>query len=223
MTFLNSMTTKFDRKIIFVDLGLIEYADALELQRETLKKRLEGSVPDTVYFCEHPKVFTVGSERDDANVLFPREHLESLGYEFFETDRGGAITLHEPGQMVVYPILALENYRKDLHWYLRSLEQTVIKVLARVGIFGNRDEAGTGVWSQMNKICAIGVKCSRWITMHGIALNVTNSMEGFNLIVPCGIQGRGVTSVQKLAPGRADVESIKELFREEFTRVFLSS
>lgn len=177
-------------------LGRVRYQDAWQLQRQVFDEVLRGERPNTILFCEHPDVLTIGKNaRDDRNLLAPRETLRQRGYQVFDVDRGGDVTYHGPGQLVGYPIVRLGDFREDLGWYMRSLEEVIIKTIGDFGIAGGRIEKLTGVWCNSRKICAIGVRASRWTTMHGFALNVTTDLERFGAIIPCGIADHAVTSM----------------------------
>ena len=182
----------------------------------------------TNYFllCEHPPVYTLGKSGKKENVLMSDEELLQNNISFFNTNRGGDITFHGLQQIVCYPILDLENYYTDIGRYLRNLEETVILTLAEYGIKGSRSKGETGVWiapdiaGQERKICAIGVRCSRWITMHGFALNVNTNLTYFNNIIPCGIQNKQVTSMQKELGFFVDFNEVKEKLKKNFEKVF---
>ena len=177
-------------------LGRIDYADAWELQRAVFDEVLRGARDNTFLLCEHPDVITLGrNARNDANLLLSRELLEANGYQVFDVDRGGDVTYHGPGQLVGYPIVRLADFREDLGWYMRTIEEMIIRGIARYGLSGGRRQGMSGVWCDDRKICAIGVRASRWVTMHGFALNVSTNLERFSAIVPCGIAEYGVTSI----------------------------
>ena len=177
-------------------------------------------------FVEHPPVFTLGKSGNIGNVLLSEERLKSRGIEFYKTNRGGDITFHGPQQIVGYPILDLEKFDTDIGHYLRNLEEVIILTLAGYGIRGGRSKGETGVWidpeirGKERKICAIGVRCSRWITMHGFAFNVNTDLSYFNHIIPCGIQNKQVTSLQKELGKEADFEEAKEKLKGNFEKVF---
>lgn len=178
-------------------LGRVPYAEAWEMQRALFERVVAGSAPNTFLLCEHPDVLTLGrNARDDRNLLRSREELVEMGYEVFDVDRGGDVTYHGPGQLVGYPIVRLADFREDLGWYMRSLEELIIRAIASYGIEAGRKPGMTGVWTAERKICAIGVRASRWVTMHGFALNVTTDLERFSAIVPCGIAEYQVTSIE---------------------------
>ncbi len=200
--------------------GLVPYAKAWELQKELVRLRKGGGIPDTLVLLEHPPVYTVGrAARDASNLGAGEEYLRSLGAEVFWSDRGGDATFHGPGQLVGYPILRLRD--RDTHGYLRRLERVLIRALADYGLEGRHHPEYTGVWVGGKKIAAIGVKFSSgWITSHGFALNVSTDLSWFDRIIPCGIQGYGVTSLERDLGHKvpmADVErKIVERFRETF-------
>lgn len=228
------------RQIYFKDLGVVEYGKAWGQQEELLKeglaiksRRVTGGeeVKDAVinnhlWLCEHPHVYTLGKSGHIENLLVNDNRLQELGATFFKTNRGGDITYHGPGQIVGYPILDLEQFFTDLGRYMRSLEEVIIKTIARYGIEAGRLPGSTGVWldadnpAKARKICAMGVRCSRWMTMHGFALNVNTDMRFFDYIVPCGIGDKAVTSMQKELGRAVDEQEVKEIIKEEFAKVF---
>jgi lipoate-protein ligase B len=177
-------------------IGRVSYADAWDLQRRIFDEVLKGERDNTFLLCEHPDVITLGrNARTDANLLHSRELLNANGYEVFDVDRGGDVTYHGPGQLVGYPIIRLADFREDLGWYMRSIEELIIQAIAGYGLEGDRRKGMSGVWCGSRKVCAIGVRASRWVTMHGFALNVTTDLARFQAIVPCGIADYGVTSI----------------------------
>jgi lipoyl(octanoyl) transferase len=190
---------------------MMPYAEALALQRQLVEERRANAIPDVLLLVEHPPVLTLGVRGDGgrSHILATPAALTSRGIEVFETGRGGDITYHGPGQIVGYPILDLRPDRCDVHRYVRDLEEVVIRVAADFGVEARRIEGLTGVWAGEEKLAAIGVRISRWITSHGFALNHTTNLSHFDLIVPCGIADRGVTSLAQLgcAAGRLEVES----------------
>ena len=185
------------RKCEYRDLGRLGYAEAFAVQQSLVEQRKRGEIPDQLLIVEHPHVVTMGRNGHIANVLAPPEVLERSGIAFHETDRGGDVTYHGPGQLVGYPILDLKTWRRDVIAYVRALEQAIIDALADFGIEGGRDEKATGVWVAGKKICAIGIHISRWVTSHGFALNVDTDLSYFQYIVPCGLP-RPVTSMRQL-------------------------
>jgi lipoyl(octanoyl) transferase len=184
----------------------------------------------TSYFllCEHPPVYTLGKSGDIGNVLISEEAMKAKGIEFFKTNRGGDITFHGTEQIVGYPILDLEKLYTDIGRYLRELEEVIILTLAEYGIIGERSKGETGVWIDANipgkerKICAMGVRCSRWITMHGFALNVNTDLSYFDNIIPCGIANKQVTSIEKELQHKVDMQEVKEKLKRNFENVFVS-
>ena len=188
-----------DRALSVLHLGEVGYPEALELQARLVGCRRRGEVPDTLLLLQHPHVVTIGSAGGDRHLLLPRRELAERGIGLFETGRGGDGTDHGPGQVGGYPILDLKPDRRDLHAYLRSLEAVLIDALATFGITADRDETATGVWVESAKVAAIGIRVSSgWITSHGFALNVATDLSYFGAIVPCGLQGRPVTSVERI-------------------------
>jgi lipoate-protein ligase B len=187
------------RELWVVDLGLKPYAEALELQRAVAHGRISGEIEqDVLLLVEHPPVVTLGrSARDPGTLIATPELLASRGVELFEVDRGGDVTFHGPGQLVGYPIVNLNRHKPDLHWYLRQVEEVLIRALREFGISAGRNPGLTGVWTDGRKIASIGVHARQWVTWHGFALNVTNDLSYFDLIVPCGIQGVTMTSVEQ--------------------------
>ncbi len=224
-------------QVLFRDLGLMEYGEAWQLQESLLlentavksasaKGELAGETQHHLLFCEHPPVFTLGKSGKPEHILVSQEELAKRNIAFYPTNRGGDITFHGPEQVVGYPILDLERFFTDIGKYLRLLEEVVILTLADYGLKGDRSVGETGVWLnpesklRARKICAMGVRCSRWVTMHGFALNVNTDMDYFNLIIPCGIQGKQVTSLQKELGHEVPMEEVKEKLKFHFERVF---
>jgi lipoate-protein ligase B len=180
------------------DLGTIPYGEALELQRSIAADRISGKIPeDVLLLMEHPPVVTLGRSSKDANLTASPELLRTRGVELFEVERGGDVTFHGPGQLVGYPIIDLKRHKQDLHWYLRTVEQTLIDALEALGIAAGRNAGYTGVWTGGRKIASIGVHARDWVTWHGFALNVTTDLSYFDLIVPCGIQDVTMTSIER--------------------------
>jgi lipoyl(octanoyl) transferase len=177
-------------------LGLLEYGKALEYQRAVARARIAGEIPeDVLLLVEHPPVVTLGRSAKERHLLASPELLAARGVELFEVERGGDVTFHGPGQLVGYPIIDLKRHRRDLHWYLRQVEEALIRAIGAFGIAGERHAGYTGVWTQNRKIASIGVHARDWVTWHGFALNVTTDLEYFDLIVPCGIPAVTMTSV----------------------------
>ena len=203
------------------DLGRCEYLASLELQRKLVQKRKSNEVPDCLLLVEHPHTITLGRGGKAEHLLAAASELESKSVTYCETDRGGDITYHGPGQMIAYPILDLKGLRRDIDWYLRSLEECIIETLLDLGIQSKRVAGATGVWVDGEKIAAIGVRTSQWVTSHGIALNVNTDLDYFDLIVPCGLRSRGVTSLSKLLGSRAPgLREVKSRFILHFGRIF---
>ncbi len=231
--------------ISFQDLGNIPYDEAWAYQDVLMQANLKAKsnwyntqdterptdtgTSDHLLFCEHPHVYTLGKSGHMENLLVNDTRLKELGVTFFKTNRGGDITYHGPGQIVGYPILDLEHFETDLGKYMRNLEEVMIRLLAHYGIVSGRLPGSTGVWldaetkGRARKICAMGVKCSRWITMHGFALNVNTDLKYFDYIVPCGITDKSVTSMQKELGHIVDIEEVKEILKTEFANVFKAS
>jgi len=248
------------QRIIFEDLGIINYKEAWDYQEELVKKNLEiksearkainneelrtgngqltkanfststfnkkTATTNYLLFCEHPPVYTLGKSGHMENVLLTENEMEEKEIEFFKTNRGGDITFHGLQQIVGYPILDLENFFTDIGKYMRSLEEVIILTIAEYGIKGERSKGETGVWIQPGvlgkerKICAMGIRCSRWITMHGFALNVNTDLSYFDNIIPCGIVNKQVTSIEKELGFKVDFEEAKEKVKRNFEKVF---
>lgn len=215
------------------DLGVIPYKKAWDLQEELLRRGIDkkihskdnAAIENYVLICRHPHVYTLGKHGHSENLLYNRKELEDNGIEFYITNRGGDITYHGPGQLVVYPILDLEQFGSSIHSYLRNLEEVVIRTLSEYGIHGERVKGATGVWLDSNtprarKICAIGVRCSRWISIHGLALNVNTDLSYFSHIVPCGISDKGVTSMNSEIGKQVNESRLSEVFTRKFEEVF---
>ncbi len=227
------------RKVIFNDLGTKDYAEAWDYQKQLLAqvqeiKRFNRELPaceqtvnyNYLLFCEHPHVYTLGKSGSDSNLLVDEQLLTQKGATFFRIDRGGDITYHGPGQVVGYPIFDLEAFSMGAREYIASLEQVVINTLAAYGIPGERLDGATGVWldagvpRRTRKICAIGVKVSRHVTMHGFAFNVNTDLHYYDLINPCGFTDKGVTSMQQELGSPVDIGEVKDRLTKEFARVF---
>lgn len=196
------------------------YLDAWRLQHRLLAARQQGIVPDTMALLEHPHVYTLGRKAVPEHLLFSPEELAARGVETHWVDRGGDITYHGPGQLVGYPIFDLEGHRKDVHWYLRSVEEALIRALAEFGLEAGRVTGRTGVWVGDEKVAAIGVGVRRWVTWHGFALNVSTDLDAFSLIVPCGIRDKGVTSLQRLLGRAVDPDEARTAVLRGFAEVF---
>jgi lipoyl(octanoyl) transferase len=207
-----------------LQLGSVPYAEAWDLQRQIFDSVVTGEEEDTLILLEHPHVYTQGRVTVKENLLFTPEQLSAVGAETFEIDRGGDVTYHGPGQLVGYPILNLSHFKEDLGWYLRAIEESIIHLLATYDISGFRIAGRTGVWvgstGNEEKICAIGIRASRWCTMHGFALNVSTDLSYFNLIVPCGIGDRTVTSIERMLGRPVRMEEVQERYARSFEEVF---
>jgi lipoyl(octanoyl) transferase len=201
-------------------LGRVPYAAALDLQRERIAQRKAGEIPDTLLLLEHPHVYTLGRNARKENLLISRQRLAALGAEVFETDRGGDVTYHGPGQLVGYPILDLTQHRRDLAWYMRSLEEVFIRVAADFCVNAGRLVKCPGVWVGDAKLVAMGVHVSRWVTSHGFAFNVSTDLSYFDHVVPCGIRDKQVTSLEKLLGRRVEMAEAIEGVVERFGTVF---
>ncbi len=202
-----------------IKLGVVDYGEAYNLQKQLLEEHIQGKGRDSLLLLQHNPVITIGRSGSRDNILIPESALTAAGIETCEIDRGGDVTYHGPGQLTGYPIINLRHFRKDVHWYLRQLEETIIKVLAEYSITGERMEGYTGVWVGNEKVAAIGVGIRRWITYHGFAFNVYPDMSHFQMIRPCGITDKGVTSLEKLLGFRADMDGVVERTASAFAEV----
>ena len=200
--------------------GVLDYAEGLRLQRERVAARKAGVIPDTLLLLEHPHVYTLGRNAKKENLLLSAEQLASRGAQVFEIDRGGDVTYHGPGQLVGYPILDLGQHRRDIAWYMRSLEEVLIAVARDYGIEAGRLAGAPGVWVGNDKLAAMGVHISRWVTSHGFAFNVNTDLHYFDWIVPCGLRDKGVTSLQKLLGRRLEMDEVADKVVLHFGRVF---
>lgn len=226
------------KKVVFQDLGLIDYQQAWDYQTKLfdgiIKQKMENrnALPDQqqvttshLLFCEHPHVYTLGKSGSEDHLLLNEELLKAKGAKFYKINRGGDITYHGPGQIVGYPIFDLDHFFTDIHKYLRYLEEAIILTLAHYGLTAGRYEGYTGVWldadnAKARKICAMGVKCSRWVTMHGFAFNVNADLDYFNNIVPCGITDKAVTSLDKELGRTMDFYEVQEVVKQKLQEVF---
>ena len=233
------MNYKKNNRVFFQNLGLIDYKKAWDYQEEIFNRiiheKLENrdksfedttETPNYLLFCQHPHVYTLGKSGDSGNLLINETELIKRGASFYNINRGGDITYHGPGQIVGYPIIDLDNFTTDIHLYLRSLEEAVILTMAEYGIQGGRIPGLTGVWLdeedkvKARKICALGVKASRWVTMHGFAFNVNTDLEYFNYIVPCGIHDKAVTSLSKELQQKIDIAEVEHRLKRNIGKVF---
>jgi lipoyl(octanoyl) transferase len=202
--------------LLVSDIGRTRYKDAWKLQQELWTLRHAGAIQDILLLTEHEHVYTLGKSTDDNHLLASEEELKISGIDVFHIDRGGDITYHGPGQIVGYPIIDLNNYFLDIHRYMRCLEEVIIRALSTFGIIAEREKDLTGVWVNGEKIAAIGVKVSRWVTMHGFALNVNTDLSRFDRIIPCGIFHKGVTSMQRMFGQEVSIESVQKAIVESF-------
>ena len=223
-------------KVVFQNLGLIDYKEAwdyqekrfnkiLEVKKNNRKENRQDPTLSYLLFCEHPHVYTLGKSGDENNLLVNEGYLKSRGATFYKINRGGDITYHGPGQIVGYPILDLDNFFTDIHMYLRYLEEAVILTLADYGIESTRSDGETGVWldvggEKARKICALGVRSSRWVTMHGFAFNVNCDLSYFGNIIPCGIIDKSVTSMQKELSKEVDMQEVQHKLKGHLKKLF---
>ena len=232
------MNSKINKQTQFIHLGIIDYQLAWDLQENVFKKTVDLKIsnrkvddksqeltPNYLMFCQHPHVYTLGKSGDHNNLLLNDDQLKEKGASYYKINRGGDITYHGPGQIVGYPILDLDHYFTDIHKYLRYLEEVVIKTLAEYGLTAGRSDGETGVWLDAGtplarKICAMGVKASRWTTMHGFALNINTSLKHFGLIVPCGISDKPVTSLHLELGREVNLEEVKDHLKKHFVDQF---
>ena len=211
------------RELLVCKAGLLPYAEALGLQRAAAQARIDGGAldQDLLLLVEHPPVVTLGRSSKDAHLLTSPELLRARGVELFEVERGGDVTFHGPGQLVGYPIMDLKRHRRDLHWYLRQVEELLIRALAGFGISGERRQGFTGVWIEDRKIASIGVHARDWVTWHGFALNVTTDLRYFDLIVPCGIPAVRMTSLAgELSPREVPMTEVAAAVAHSAADVF---
>ena len=229
--------TKMNNKVTRRDLGLIAYKKAWDYQENLFDEVVEAKqrnrkneqkepTPNYLLFCEHPHVYTIGKSGKESNLLINETFLESKGAELFRINRGGDITYHGPGQIVGYPILDLDNFGVSIKSYIDKLEDVIIRSLKQFDIYATRSEGATGVWLDSNdpaksrKICAIGVRTSHWVSMHGFALNVNTDLNYFDYIVPCGIVGKAVTSMEKELGHTIDLKEVQNILTGQFNEVF---
>ncbi len=222
------------QKALLQDIGLRHYKEAWDYQETLLQQGFQikkNANPDSIptnylVFTEHYPVYTLGKNGKESNVLINEEERQKNGIEYFQINRGGDITFHGPGQLVGYPIFDLDQFKPDLGWYLRSLEEVIILTLAEYGLQGERSNGETGVWIEPSnkgherKICAMGIRCSRWITMHGFAFNINNDLSFFDFIIPCGIQHKKITSLKKELGYVVPMLEVKEKVKKNFEKVF---
>ncbi len=209
-----------NRLLTYCDLGLIDYKEAWDLQKLTFELRVQKKIPDIIFLLEHPHTYTLGKVADEKNLVGSKKYLDEKNISVYNIDRGGDITYHGPGQIVGYPIIDLNDWKNDTHKYLRALEEGIIRTCSYYGISGIRDPKYTGVWIEDRKIAAIGVKISRWITMHGFAFNVNTDLSLFTGIIPCGIVDKEVTSLKKELSRIISISEVKEILLRNFVEVF---
>lgn len=229
---INDYLVQMHNRVDLFDIGRIPYRQAWTLQRNVQKQlidqklavrnqpELEKKIPDSFIFVEHPHVYTLGKSGNAAHLLKGIAELKQINAEFIENDRGGDITYHGPGQIVGYPILDLDRHFTDVHKYLRYLEEVIIKTCGDYGIDAGRIEGLTGVWVGNEKICAMGIRCSRWVTMHGFAFNVNTDLSYFDHIVPCGISDKKVTGLSRILDRQVDIEEVKHRVAVNFADQF---
>ncbi len=208
------------RKFDYCDLGFIDYKEAWDLQKYIFSKRVHNEVNDTFFLLEHPHTYTLGKVAEKENLLTNDEQLNELGIKVYEIDRGGDITYHGPGQIVGYPIINLSDWKEDTHEYLRGLEEVIMNVCDDYGLKTERNPKYTGVWIANRKIAAIGIKVSRWVTMHGFAFNVNTDLNYFGGIIPCGIRDKDVTSLKRELGNDIDINEVKLKLVNEFKNFF---
>ncbi len=208
------------RKVILLDLGQKDYGEVWDIQKDLVEEVISGASQDTLILVEHTPVVTLGRQGSQGDVLVSSEDLSRRGIALFEVDRGGRATFHGPGQLVAYPILKLSGQDRDIHRYLRNLEEVIIRLLARLGVRGERGEGQAGVWIDGQKVASIGIGVKKWVTYHGLALNVDIDLDYFTLIDPCGLDGRKVTSVAKVLSSEARMKEVKKSLLGSFSEVF---
>ena len=224
------------QKVKLIELGLKPYKEAWDYQNELFQQiidlkltnrnnKTKNPTPNYYIFTEHPHVYTLGKSGDLNNLLLNKKQLEEKAITFFKSNRGGDITYHGPGQIVGYPILDLDNFETDIHKFMRNLEEVIILTIAEYGLKGERSEGETGVWLDVGtpfarKICALGVRTSRWVTMHGFALNISTNLGYFDHIIPCGIRGKAVTSLEIELNKKVKINEVKNKIKTHFSSVF---
>jgi lipoyl(octanoyl) transferase len=209
-----------NKKLIYSDLGFVNYKEAWDLQKETFTRRVNAETEDVLFLLEHPNTYTLGKTADRKNLKGSEDYLKNNQISVYDIDRGGDITYHGPGQIVGYPIIDLNYWQKDTHKYLRALEELIIKTCAEYSLTCERNPEHTGVWINDAKIAAIGIKVSRWVTMHGFAFNINTDLNLFNGIIPCGIQDKFVTSLKKELNREVDISEVKERILKNFKEIF---
>ncbi len=208
------------KKLTYCDLGTIDYKEAWELQRYIFDQRYKNEIDDTLLLLEHPQTYTLGKTADRQNLVGNEEYIRKNNISVYDIDRGGDITYHGPGQIVGYPIFNLNDWKKDTHKYLRALEEILIQTCADYGLTAEKNTKYTGVWIEDRKIGAIGIKVSRWITMHGFAFNVNTDLSLYNGIIPCGINDKGITSLKKELNREIDIQEVKTKILNQILKIF---
>ena len=211
------MIKTLESKILIKDLGLRSYQEVWSLQKKMQQQRINERIEDTVILVEHEPVYTLGKNANENHLLQSRDR----SVDVYNVERGGDITFHGPGQLVGYPIIDLSDYKKSVDWYMRMLEQLTIDVLLEFGIIATRIQGLTGVWAGQEKIAAQGVRISRWVTMHGFALNVNPDLSYYDGIIPCGIFDHGITSMEELLGKKQDMKEVKSVVIEKFNKLFM--
>lgn len=206
--------------MLLLNLGLEPYNQALDLQHRLVAARREGRIEDVFILLEHPPVITLGRRGDESNIVASRELLALLGIEVHRVERGGDVTYHGPGQLLGYPILDLRKYRQDVGWYMHSLEEVLIRALSDFGVEASRLEGRIGVWVGDKNIAALGARIEEWITYHGFALNVSPDLSHFDLIIPCGYKGIGVTSMEEVLGEAPEMREVRRSVAQRFSEVF---
>lgn len=209
-----------EKEILYIDAGIIDYQEAWDLQKKLLELRYQNKIADILLLLEHPNTYTLGKVADKNNLLSDQDFLKENKITVYEIDRGGDITFHGPGQIVGYPIINLLNWKRDTHEYLRGLEEVIIRTCDEFGLKSKRNPKYTGVWIDDRKIAAIGIKISRWITMHGFAFNINTDLSLFNGIIPCGIKEKSVTSLSKELNVEVEIKIVKEKLLNNFKQFF---
>jgi lipoyl(octanoyl) transferase len=209
-----------NKSLIYLDLGIIDYKKAWDLQKEIFNRIVNDESEDVLLLLDHPNTYTLGKTADRENLKGSEDYLESNQISVYDIDRGGDITYHGPGQIVGYPIIDLNNWQQDTHKYLRALEEVIIKTCAEYNLKCERNPNHTGVWINDRKIAAIGIKVSRWVTMHGFAFNINTDLNLFNGIIPCGIKDKAVTSLKNELRSEINISEVKELLLKYFKEIF---
>jgi lipoic acid synthetase len=208
------------REMLLLNLGVEPYDRALDLQHRLVAARREGRIKDVLILLEHPPVITLGRRGDEGNIIASRELLARLGIEVHRVERGGDVTYHGPGQLLGYPILDLRGHRQDVGWYMHSLEEVLIRALSDFGVEAGRQKGRIGVWIEDKNIAALGARIEEWITYHGFALNVAPELSHFDLIIPCGYRGMGITSMEEVLGKAPEMREVRKRVAQRFGEVF---